>query len=804
MKKTMVKLSRAVVASFALVTVSLFLVFSQIVAATTYSQGETLTPDCAPGDVDCGVAVVTYSAGLGMSLASSAFSIDFTSDNTWTGVQSFSGAISAPTTLNTINDLVINAGALSGVASISGTGALTIASGGTDTALTLSSTGAGATSLDSATTGAVNIGTSSNAKTITVGNTTGATSLVFNSGSAGVNFDSGTLFVDSANNRVGVGLSSPGAELEVTGSVVSSRFVQSPYKIAAPKDLVYVGRGTLTSITSAISAGNTPFELAVDPTGRYVYTANFGASTISSFVINQTTGVLTTAAVDLAGGTGPYGIAVDPTGRFVYVTNSSADTVSMYSINQATGELTSITSDIASGDAPFGIAVDPTGRFVYVTNATSNDVSMYSINQTTGELTTITTAIAAESNARRVAVDPTGRFVYVVNNSSNTVSQYRINQTTGALTSITSAIATETGPVGVAVDPSGRFVYVANGTTSNSVSQYSIDQSTGALTVITTAVATASAPRGVAIDPTGHFVYVGNLSNNSVSMFSINQSTGALTILAAPVSAGTGTAEVVVDPSGRFVYAANKTSNNVSMFTINNFNGADGSFAGDLTVLGSVGIGQTAPGYLLHVGDTSVTDATVLLRLEDANSTCDFTADAGAPTCGSDRTLKKNISTYTGSLKKILGLRPVTYNWKTEEDGSPVQYGFIAQEVEEQLPHLVKDGVWIDGSTKKFLNIGGMMPFVVGAIQDLQSQIDALSKPSVESGTVMVSEGENSVFVAFDVNFGERPSVVVTPLAELKSGTSYWISGVTAEGFTLNLSRRAGATMDFDWMAVSK
>jgi len=124
----------------------------------------------------------------------------------------------------------------------------------------------------------------------------------------------------------------------------------------------------------------------------------------------------------------------------------------------------------------------------------------------------------------------------------------------------------------------------------------------------------------------------------------------------------------------------------------------------------------------LRAGSSFVTDGTAILRLQDANSTCDFDADTGSPTCGSDETLKKNISSIEGSLSKVLGLRPANYNWLTEEDEAPLQHGFIAQEVEVVFPHLVSENTWIDGTTRKFLNTGGMIPYIVGAIKDMYTE----------------------------------------------------------------------------------
>ncbi len=57
-------------------------------------------------------------------------------------------------------------------------------------------------------------------------------------------------------------------------------------------------------------------------------------------------------------------------------------------------------------------------------------------------------------------------------------------------------------------------------------------------------------------------------------------------------------------------------------------------------------------------------------------------------TSTSDRRLKENISNIRQPLEKILSLRGVTYNWKSDET-KELRIGLIAQEVEEIVPELV-------------------------------------------------------------------------------------------------------------------
>lgn len=74
------------------------------------------------------------------------------------------GAITAPTSTDTINGLIINAGALSNVASIAGSGTLAISSGGTNQNITLTPSGTGNTILN----GKVGIGTTSPTNTLDI------------------------------------------------------------------------------------------------------------------------------------------------------------------------------------------------------------------------------------------------------------------------------------------------------------------------------------------------------------------------------------------------------------------------------------------------------------------------------------------------------------------------------------------------------------------------------------------------------------------------------------------------------------
>jgi 6-phosphogluconolactonase (cycloisomerase 2 family) len=122
--------------------------------------------------------------------------------------------------------------------------------------------------------------------------------------------------------------------------------------------------GALTAIAgSPFAAGSQPGSVTVDPTGKFAYVANTDnvnpSSGVSAYTIDPTTGALTAisgspfpAALD------PISVAVDPTAKFAYVANFVSFNVSAYTIDPNTGALTAISgSPFAAGSYPHSVAV---------------------------------------------------------------------------------------------------------------------------------------------------------------------------------------------------------------------------------------------------------------------------------------------------------------------------------------------------------------------------------------------------------------------------------------------------------------
>jgi DNA-binding beta-propeller fold protein YncE len=114
-----------------------------------------------------------------------------------------------------------------------------------------------------------------------------------------------------------------------------------------------------------------------------------GSNDVSAYTIDATTGVLSAIpGSPFAAGTAPFSVAVDPSDKFTYVANWGSNNISVFKIDPTIGAPTSVAgSAFAAESGPAGITVDPFARFVYVANFFSNNVSAYTLDPVTGTLT---------------------------------------------------------------------------------------------------------------------------------------------------------------------------------------------------------------------------------------------------------------------------------------------------------------------------------------------------------------------------------------------------------------------------------
>ncbi|MBM4254036.1 MAG: tail fiber domain-containing protein, partial [Deltaproteobacteria bacterium] len=117
---------------------------------------------------------------------------------------------------------------------------------------------------------------------------------------------------------------------------------------------------------------------------------------------------------------------------------------------------------------------------------------------------------------------------------------------------------------------------------------------------------------------------------------------------------------------------------------------------------GNVGIGTTAPGYLLQVAGS--------------------VAGVGSYVALSDRREKKDVRDLSDSLEKALAIRGVSYKWRDEiRYGSERHLGVIAQELEKIVPEAVNTG---DDGLKR-VKYDDLIPLMIEAFKEERRQKDA-------------------------------------------------------------------------------
>jgi 6-phosphogluconolactonase (cycloisomerase 2 family) len=126
--------------------------------------------------------------------------------------------------------------------------------------------------------------------------------------------------------------------------------------------------GALTPMLAASNISNTtaPVGIGVGTNNgvEYVFTANFGGGSVSSFIATLST-TLTSPPTVASGYSAPKGLVVDPQNAFVYAADSGNGTVSQSVISGAcgssicTGPTVATESPANPNSGPFGIALAP-------------------------------------------------------------------------------------------------------------------------------------------------------------------------------------------------------------------------------------------------------------------------------------------------------------------------------------------------------------------------------------------------------------------------------------------------------------
>jgi 6-phosphogluconolactonase len=150
----------------------------------------------------------------------------------------------------------------------------------------------------------------------------------------------------------------------------------------------------------AVEPGSGPRHLVVHPSARYVYVINELTNNVGVFAWNPSAGALvqrqsiSTLPVGTTVANSTAEIAVHPTGRYVYGSNRGHDSIAVFSVDARDGRLTALGHTPTGGKAPRNFAIDPSGRWLLAANQLSDNIHSFAIDPQKGTLTSTGATLA--------------------------------------------------------------------------------------------------------------------------------------------------------------------------------------------------------------------------------------------------------------------------------------------------------------------------------------------------------------------------------------------------------------------------
>ena len=311
--------------------------------------------------------------------------------------------------------------------------------------------------------------------------------------------------------------------------------------------------GKLTSIGLVGETVNPSF-LAIHPNGKFLYAANEVGNyqgqptgSLSAFAIDPATHQLKLLNQVSSKGSGPCHVALDHTGKWLFTANYNSGSVAAYPVRDdgSLGEASSFVQHAGSSVDPqrqrgphaHDITVSPDNRFVLVNDLGLDEILVYRLDPVKGMLTPNDppfAKVAPGSGPRHFAFGKGGKFAYAINEMALTVTAFQYDAAKGSMTEV-QTLTTQPEPftgaksgAEIAVHPNGKFLYASN-RGPDSIAIFRIDEKTGKLTALERVPTQGKTPRNFAIDPTGKYLFAANQDSDNVVVFRLDPATGHLT-----------------------------------------------------------------------------------------------------------------------------------------------------------------------------------------------------------------------------------------------------------------------------------
>jgi 6-phosphogluconolactonase len=164
----------------------------------------------------------------------------------------------------------------------------------------------------------------------------------------------------------------------------------------------------------AMKPGAGPRHMAFRPDGKFAYVINELNSTVSTLACNAATGALTEVATQSSlppnfdGKNSGAEIAVLPSGKFLFVSNRGHNSLVQFALDPEKGTLTYVAEQSTGGKTPRHFGVQPNGKHLAIGNQDSNQVLVCGIDPTNGRLKPAGVLTDVASPVCMVFVPPAG------------------------------------------------------------------------------------------------------------------------------------------------------------------------------------------------------------------------------------------------------------------------------------------------------------------------------------------------------------------------------------------------------------
>ena len=324
------------------------------------------------------------------------------------------------------------------------------------------------------------------------------------------------------------------------------------------------GDGTLTRRT-AFQDFPSPSSLAISPNQKFLYAvneiSNFNGTrngSVTAFAILPDGGLKFLNVVN-SQGAGPAHLSVDPSGKWVFAANYGGGSVAVVPIRPdgSLGDASDVqsipTSPLGPHQAqdgpPFSFAdsghdaphahmaqTDPSGNYLLLSDLGTDRIYIYKLDKTAGKLTPAAQPwVQANPGAgpRHFDFHPNGHWLYSLNEEASTLDYMSYDPGSGALTLQQTVSTLPPGYQGtdytseIHVSADGRFVYAAN-RLHNSIAVLAIDPGDGTVTWLKEFWTQGDYPRHFGIEPFGNFLYVCHSRSDNITTFGVDRGTGHL------------------------------------------------------------------------------------------------------------------------------------------------------------------------------------------------------------------------------------------------------------------------------------